>query len=110
MCHSIHAFKKDYESQTSQCSQWGVEVQPYPNLQKKNGKFKRKGETAATPVLMYHPDSKPKNRPRRNLEPLNPTPDRRRLAKPRKINIQRIQLICKRSPTPHQQSRINTIL
>ena len=37
MLKGIHTFKKDYKSLTSPCSLWAVEVQPYPNMQKKMG-------------------------------------------------------------------------
>ena len=35
----IHTFKKDYKFQTSRCSPWGAEMQPYPALRKKMTEF-----------------------------------------------------------------------
>ena len=34
MLKGNHAFKKNYQSQTSRCSLWGAEVKPYPTLEK----------------------------------------------------------------------------
>ena len=111
MLKGIHTFKKDYKSQTSGCSPWGIEVQTYPKLQKKMGEFVRRRETTATPHANMPSRSKAQKRHRRNLVPLTATPDRRRLVKPRKINIPRIQLICKRgsTPSPTTNSKHSTI-
>ena len=98
MLKIIHTFRRDYKSQTSWCSPWGIEVQPYPNFEQKMGEFMRRRETTATPYATTPSRSKAQKRPRRNLVLLTPTPDRRRPVKPRKINVLWIQLICKRSP------------
>ena len=45
----IHTFKKDYKSQTFRCSPWRVEVQPYPNLQRKIGEFIKRRQAITTP-------------------------------------------------------------
>ena len=57
-------FKKDYKSQTSGCSPWGVKVQPYPNLWKKMGEFMRRRKAIATP----YGSAPSRAKPRKDLE------------------------------------------
>ena len=52
MLKGIHTFKKDYKSQTSRCSLWGAEVQPYPALRKKMVELMCKRQITTTPMLI----------------------------------------------------------
>ena len=45
----IQTFKKDYKFQTSKCSQWGAEVQPYPKLRKKMVDFMCRRQITTNP-------------------------------------------------------------
>ena len=84
----FHTFKKDYKSQTSKCSLLEAEVQPYPTLKKMVDSMCRK-QITTTPYAnkTYHPKPK-KTLKKRNLVQLT-TPDRSKLVKPRKINMQK---------------------
>ena len=77
----------------------GVKAQPYPNLQKKMGEFMRRRQAIATPYASAPSRAKPQKRPRRKLIKLTTTPDRR-LAKPQRVNLDRNQTTCRRSPLP----------
>ena len=64
----IHIFKKNYKSQMSRCSLWGVEVHPYPALRKKMIEFMHRKQMTATPYTNETYQPKWKKTPRkRNL-------------------------------------------
>ena len=47
----IHMFEKDYKSQSSQCSPWEVEVQPFSSFKKKMREFRRRKENTKIPSI-----------------------------------------------------------
>ena len=87
--NGIHKFKKDSKSQTPKCSPWRPEAQPYPSLKKKIVEFIHQRQALTTPYASRpnHPKSK-KTPKKRNSVPLT-KPDKSKLSKPRKINVQK---------------------
>ena len=93
----IHIFRKDYMSQTSKCSPWGAEVHPYPALRNKMTEFMHRREASTIPYTNKTYQSKLLKTPRkRNLIQLTSKPNRNKLVRPRKVNVQKIPFIEKR--------------
>ena len=86
----IHTFKKDYKSQSSRCSPWGAEAQPYSALRKKITEIMHRRQVTTTHYANKTYQSKPQKSARgRSLVQLTSKPDRSKLVRHRKVNVQK---------------------
>ena len=82
-------YKKDQSTQVIKCNPWGMEVKPFPSLQKKMAEFLRCRQIIATPFANRSHQPRPKATATRrcNLVVLT-RPNREKLSQPRKVNVE----------------------
>ena len=59
----IHTFRKDRNTQISRCSPWGLEVKPFPSVQKKMKDYIKEHQAIANPFVNKSYPSRPKPPP-----------------------------------------------
>ena len=91
----IHTFRKDRNTQISRCSPWGMEVKPFPSLQKKMKDYIKECQTIANPCVNRLYPCTPKPSPFAKRPKAMPVKrsnlvtrcNIEKLSKPRKVNV-----------------------